>query len=564
MKRFLLILMPFMAAFFLFSSCAADSGNDEKDSKNTGGDETVYYTLVLDANGGEGSVTYSDIKANQEFLLETASALGVKREGYTFLGWARNAASSTANYSDGGKVVVNTNIKLYAVWKKDATPENPNPDTPTPQEPENPKENSLDCLLIESEPQKTEYYTGDSVDLTGIVVKAKYTDGTAKSLETSDFNYSPKTLSSAGTQTVTVTYKEKTVTFDIKVYALLTGLAWSSKPTKTKYNLGDAVDTTGAKLLATYSDGTNKTIETGFTVTPETLETEGTQVITIGFGGKTVTYSVEVIKDATPENPNPDTPTPQEPENPKENSLDCLLIESEPQKTEYYTGDSVDLTGIVVKAKYTDGTAKSLETSDFNYSPKTLSSAGTQTVTVTYKEKTVTFDIKVYALLTGLAWSSKPTKTKYNLGDAVDTTGAKLLATYSDGTNKTIETGFTVTPETLETEGTQVITIGFGDKTVTYSVEVIKAMNFSLDVTINDFTDIEGLLSYDEGAKTFIAKDDFKYYAWWIDNKKITNSNGFCKITQSLVSDKLNHTIMVIVTDDDGNRYSATAEFSIR
>lgn len=386
MKRFLLILMPFMAAFFLFSSCAADSGNDEKDSKNTGGDETVYYTLVLDANGGEGSVTYSDIKANQEFLLETASALGVKREGYTFLGWARNAASSTANYSDGGKVVVNTNIKLYAVWKKDATPENPNPDTPTPQEPENPKKNSLDCLIIESAPQKSEYYTGDSVDLTGIVVKAKYTDGTAKSLETSDFNYSPKTLSSAGTQTVTVTYKEKTVTFDIKVYALLTGLAWSSKPTKTKYNLGDAVDTTGAKLLATYSDGTNKTIETGFTVTPETLETEGTQVITIGFG----------------------------------------------------------------------------------------------------------------------------------------------------------------------------------DKTVTYSVEVIKAMNFSLDVTINDFTDIEGLLSYDEGAKTFIAKDDFKYYAWWLDNKKITNSNGFCKITQSLVSDKLNHTIMVIVTDDDGNRYSATAEFSIR
>lgn len=166
--------------------------------------------------------------------------------------------------------------------------------------------------------------------------------------------------------------------------------------------------------------------------------------------------------------------------------------------------------------------------------------------------------------LESLTIESEPQKTVYFMGDSVDLTGLVVKAKYSDGTYKTIDTGFTVFPETLDSVGNQLVTLSYGGKTVTYIVDVIKALNFSLNVTIKDFTDIEGLLTYDETAKTFIAKDDFKYYAWWIDNKKITNSNGFCKITQSLVSDRLNHTIMVIVTDDKGNRYSATAEFSIQ
>lgn len=267
------------------------------------------------------------------------------------------------------------------------------------------------------------------------------------------------------------------------------------------------------------------------------------------------------------DNKSNDSPTQETPESVEtaEKGLESLTIESEPQKTVYFMGDSVDLTGLVVKAKYTDGSTKTLAATDYDYSPKKLHETGKKTITINYQQKNATFNVEVFPQqLAELALETIPSKTKYNLGDTVDTTGTKLLATYSDGTYKTIDTGFTVFPETLDSVGNQLVTLSYGGKTVTYIVEVIKALNFSLDVTIRDFTDIEGLLTYDENAKTFIAKDDFKYYAWWIDNKKITNSNGFCKITQSLVSDRLNHTIMVIVTDDKGNRYSATAEFSIQ
>ncbi len=403
MKKFLSIFVSLLAIFFLFASCAADSGNDDKGAKSSdGGDGKVYYTLVLNANGGEGSISYSNILANQEFVLETAQALGVSREGYSFVGWARNSSATTANYADGGKVIVNSNITLYAVWSKNSTPE-------TPDEPENPN----------------------------------------------------------------------------------------------------------------------------------------------------------------PENPNPENPNPENPAS-DETVLSDIVIITPAQKTEYTVGDSVELTALVVKARYSDGSTKTLGTADFDYSPKTLSSSGSQSITISYQGKTTSFSINVSepvpveVVLTDLTFVTEPTQKSYVIGDSVDVTGAKLLATYSDGSSQEIESGFTVSPEVLNASGNQLITLSYETKTVTYSVEVINALNFSLNVIIHDFTDETNLLTYDEGSKTFIAKDAYKEYSWWIDNSKITNSNGFCKITQDLVSDKLNHTIMVVVKDDDNNRYSATAEFSIR
>ena len=133
MKKIFLTMACLCVVLFVFSACAAESGDSGSDSKSSESDQTVYYTLTLNANGGEGSTVYNNIKANQKFVLENARALGVTRKNYSFVGWARTSYAENASYEDGGTVVVNSNITLYAVWKKNSgtkTDTNKEDDTP--------------------------------------------------------------------------------------------------------------------------------------------------------------------------------------------------------------------------------------------------------------------------------------------------------------------------------------------------------------------------------------------------------------------------------------------------
>ena len=65
-------------------------------------------------------------------------------------------------------------------------------------------------------PAKTAYVVGDELDTAGMVVTASYDDGSTKTVTGYEVSAD---LTSAGTKTVTVTYKGKTATFAITVYA---------------------------------------------------------------------------------------------------------------------------------------------------------------------------------------------------------------------------------------------------------------------------------------------------------------------------------------------------------
>ena len=76
--------------------------------------------------------------------------------------------------------------------------------------------NELLLISVTKMPTKTEYYVGDTLDTTGLEITAKYTDNTEKVI-TSDLTITGFNSSTAGTKTVTVDYKGKTATFDVKV-----------------------------------------------------------------------------------------------------------------------------------------------------------------------------------------------------------------------------------------------------------------------------------------------------------------------------------------------------------
>ncbi|MDR2702430.1 MAG: bacterial Ig-like domain-containing protein [Spirochaetaceae bacterium] len=71
-------------------------------------------------------------------------------------------------------------------------------------------------------PTKTTYNIGDTLDLTGIVVTATYSDSTTETVSVNAANVSGFDSSTAGSKTLTVTYQGKTATFTVTVQALKT------------------------------------------------------------------------------------------------------------------------------------------------------------------------------------------------------------------------------------------------------------------------------------------------------------------------------------------------------
>ncbi|HML37718.1 MAG TPA: S-layer homology domain-containing protein, partial [Bacillota bacterium] len=82
----------------------------------------------------------------------------------------------------------------------------------------------LDYIRVTSSPKKASYTVGDKLDLTGLVIKASYTDKSSKTLDGSTYTTTPSEgseLNTVGKQTVIVKYKEngieKTASFDVTV-----------------------------------------------------------------------------------------------------------------------------------------------------------------------------------------------------------------------------------------------------------------------------------------------------------------------------------------------------------
>ena len=87
---------------------------------------------------------------------------------------------------------------------------------------------TLSSISVKTAPTKTAYTVGDTLNTSGLVIKAAYSDGSTKDI-TSGFTCSPTKLSTAGKQTITVTYGGKTTAFTVTVSAASTGKLRSVK-----------------------------------------------------------------------------------------------------------------------------------------------------------------------------------------------------------------------------------------------------------------------------------------------------------------------------------------------
>ena len=78
----------------------------------------VTYTVTYNMNGGTGGPSNQTKTYNTTLVLSTTEP---KRTGYVFMGWGTSASTKTSSYKPGNNYTSNSNITLYALWKKTVT-----------------------------------------------------------------------------------------------------------------------------------------------------------------------------------------------------------------------------------------------------------------------------------------------------------------------------------------------------------------------------------------------------------------------------------------------------------
>ena len=151
---------------------------------------------------------------------------------------------------------------------------------------------SITSISIYTEPYLMRYFEGDKLDTNGLEITATYSNGSTKNI-TSGFT-TTSDFSTPGTKIVTVSYGGKTTTFTVYVNPIeISDLSISTCATKTKYYVGDTLDTSGLSLTATYNNDSTKTVTSGFSTSYD-FSTTGTKTVTVTYEGLSVSYDVTV------------------------------------------------------------------------------------------------------------------------------------------------------------------------------------------------------------------------------------------------------------------------------
>ncbi|MBQ6781104.1 MAG: bacterial Ig-like domain-containing protein [Treponema sp.] len=217
------------------------------------------------------------------------------------------------------------------------------------------------------------------------LLKEGESTGTLKEVAAGD--YVPFEWEIANTEDTTyVIYNPDASTINLKainVYVAgvaLESISIASYPVQDEYAVGEEFNKTGLVVKAKYTDGQSKVVTP--TLSGFDSATAGEKTITVSYTEGEVTKTAEFKVTV------------------KEKAIASIAIKTEPTKKEYVTGDKIDLTGLVITVTYDNEstanvTYSSANASDFTTDFDSSAAAESKEVTVTYKEKTAKFSVKI-------------------------------------------------------------------------------------------------------------------------------------------------------------------------
>ena len=276
-------------------------------------------------------------------------------------------------------------------------------------------DNPTQSIAIKTQPTKTEYGYGDTIDLSNgkiTITKANgdteekaLTDSSVKVTETdgSTVDLTKVTFGkdNTATKTIKVTYDGKDTTYQIKVTNKITGIKMHTTP-KAQYNVNDAIDLTTngsnpGEILVTRQTGTQSVVSikdinvkvTGFDSSKENTKLPLTVSYTENGETKTTTYNVSV-----------------------KDTVTAISMKKTP-KTEYKYNEPLDLSNGTITITKGSGTKDIAITENMvsGYDPTKL---GKQTITITYGGKTTSYEVNVKDYVTGISITPNAITGTYN------------------------------------------------------------------------------------------------------------------------------------------------------
>lgn len=220
---------------------------------------------------------------------------------------------------------------------------------------------------------------------------------------------------------------EKAKTVDVT----LMSITIDTKPTKTSYKAGETLDTTGIVVTAHFSDASTKDVSSAVTFTPAagTKLTEDNTKVTVDYTWHSDDLSTDMSASASFDIT-------------VQRVLSSIAVTTNPTKTSYYKGDAINYSGMVVTASYTSGNTENV-TSACTASPSsgtTLNTIGTQTVTISYTENSVTktTTTTVSVSVKTVSWSSGTDTEIAAMVEAADAGQIKLSDYWSVGQERKV------------------------------------------------------------------------------------------------------------------------------
>lgn len=325
--------------------------------------------------------------------------------------------------------------------------------------------------------QTTAFETGDDFVFGGTVT-AHYSDSTTANV-TSDVSFSGYDLSTAGNQTVTVSYGGKTTTYSITVAQSSSGTEEGSVTAASGALEGWTASGTGSA----YADGSVKFDSSSDNVYKTDIFSG---VVSSGMTSLTVTINSKINGTPTAAN---------------SYRIDALDSSGNVLTSVTRTGEDVVTSSYGDTVFTIDSDLTGCTGFKITYATKGAGNWGIKTVSwsATYSTggSTVT--------LSSIAVKTAPTKTTYTVGDGFDANGLVITATYSDSSTEDIsyvgnEDAFEFDPiDDLQTSDVSV-TISYGGKTCTQAITVAAAKTLS-SITLNT----------DNVNKTFYQNDTFEH-----------------------------------------------------
>lgn len=174
------------------------------------------------------------------------------------------------------------------------------------------------------------------------------------------------------------TGQEPIALYKLSSTATLTSIAVSGTPTNKTYFDGEAFDPTGLVVTGAYDDGTQKEITDGivWVKDPEILKL-GTTSVDVKASVGNITSNIYTVTGIT-----------------VKEKVTLIGIEANGMPAEFWKGDKFNKNGITITARWSDKSETDV-TSDCKFTEPDMNTAGKKTVTVTYENKTCTYDIEV-------------------------------------------------------------------------------------------------------------------------------------------------------------------------